>query len=213
MGILLSSNSPPLLQMGKQREEFLGLSQGAAWPVPSLSHCGEDQGHSATLTHPRPPPWDKDTDRRMAGECFYGDFILRFFVHKKVLKHSVFHLSEKEKDFIIFLVLHGIFCRSDFPTAQNQPTDTLTETFHSLCFSKTHQIPRKTSWRSKGVLQPRNEQMSTGLKTQRLNPRSSGRLACSQGAELFTWPYYPPKACTRGRDRGLDFRGLDSQPE
>lgn len=65
MEILLSSNSPPLLLIGKQREELLGLSQGTAWPVPSLSHLGEDQGHSATLMHPRPPPWDKDVDRRM----------------------------------------------------------------------------------------------------------------------------------------------------
>lgn len=67
-----------------------GVSHGTAWPVPGPSHCGEDQGHSATLTYSRPPPWHKDVDRRMA-ECFCGDFILRFSVHKKVLKqYTVF---------------------------------------------------------------------------------------------------------------------------
>lgn len=144
-GNFIAIKFSPAVADGEAKGGIPGALTGAAWPVPGLSHFGEDQGHSATLTHPRPPPWDKDADRRMAGECFYGDFILRFFIHKKVLKHSVFHLSEKEKDFIIFPVLHGIFCRSDFPIAHNQPTDTLTETLHSLCFSKTHQIPRKTS--------------------------------------------------------------------
>lgn len=48
VGILLPSNSPPLLQMGKQREEFLGLSQAQPGPSPAWATSGKTR---ATRRH------------------------------------------------------------------------------------------------------------------------------------------------------------------
>lgn len=63
--------------------------KGAAWPCPHLSPARASLRSSqpgplgAMPTRSRLVTWHKTVDRRTAGQCFYGDFILKFSLHKK----------------------------------------------------------------------------------------------------------------------------------
>lgn len=78
----------PVLQIRKRVRRAQPEPGGSlALPLPVLHHRTCHSGPPQTTpAYPRLLARHKNVDRRAAGECFYGDFMLKFFHHKNMLK-------------------------------------------------------------------------------------------------------------------------------
>lgn len=103
-------------------------------------------------------------------------------------------------------MLHGIFCRSDFPIAQKISQQTRSQKhFTASAFQRRTRSLEKLLEGAKECFAGMSK-WAQDSKHKRLNPRSSGSAGMLARCRIIHVTLLSTKACTRGRDRGLDFR-------